>query len=93
MAKGIDILLGEDSSKRVSEAVVAYRDSYAELSSAIYSYFETSREGVIRGDPYKDQDWLKKIHQVIYMRTDDNFSKRIEEATTKLKTGLQAYVK
>ena len=88
-----DILLGEDSGKRVSEAVAAYRDSHAELSSAIYAYFQTRREEVIGSGSYKDQDWLKKLHKIIYGQTEDDFSKRIEDATTKLKTGLQACVK
>lgn len=88
-----EILLGEDSSKRVSEAITVYRRSYAELSAAIYSYFETRREEVVRSDPYKDQDWLRELHKIIYLRTEDDFSKRIEEATTNLKTALQPYVK
>jgi len=88
-----EILLDEDSSKQVSEAVAVYRDSYAELSSAIYSYFETRREEVVQSEPYKDQDWLKELHKTIYLGTTDDFSKRVEEATTKLKTTLHTYVK
>jgi hypothetical protein len=87
------ILLNEDSKNSVSEAVAVYRHSFVELSSAIDSHFDTKRESAETGIPYKDQDWLKELHKTIYSRKDDNFSKQIEGATTKLKSALQAYVK
>lgn len=87
------ILLGEDSSKPVSEAVAVYRRNFAELSLAIHSCFETRKQEVKTGIPFKEQDWLKELHKTIYSRTDDDFSKQIEEATTKLESALQAYVK
>lgn len=87
------ILLDKDSSNRVSEAVTVYRHGYAELSSAIYSHFETRRHEATTGRPYKDQDWLEKLHKIIYAPPEDDFSKQIDEATTKLKSALQAYVK
>ena len=87
------ILLGKDSSNRVSEAIAVYRDRFAELSSAIYSYFDTRRHEAATGQPYKDQDWLKKLHRMIYAPPEDDFSKQIDEATAKLESALQAYVK
>ena len=87
------ILFSEDSSKSVSEAVTIYRHIYAELASAIYSYFDTRRHEAATGISYKDQDWLKKLHRTIYAPPEDDFSKQIDKATTKLKSALQAYVK
>ena len=87
------ILLREDSSKSVSEAVTVYRRSFGELSSAIHSYFEERKQEAKTGIPFKDQDWLKELHKTIYSRTDDDLSKQIEEATNKLESTLQAYVK
>ena len=87
------ILLSEDSSNRVSETVAVYRHRYGELSSTIYSYFETRRHEAATERPYKDQDWLEKLHKIIYAQPEDDFSKQIDEATTKLETALQTYVK
>jgi len=88
-----EILLSEDSGKRVQEAFKTYRSSYAELSSAIYSYFETRHDEVVKGSMYKDQDWLKELKKEIYSAKDDDFSKRIDEATKQLAPALKAYVK
>jgi hypothetical protein len=87
------ILLSEDSKKSVSEAVAVYRHNFAELSSAIYSYFDTRRHEQVAGHPYKDQDWLQTLHKTIYGEPEDNLSKQIKEATDKLESALKAYVK
>jgi len=87
------ILFGEDTKNSVSEAVKIYGQHFAELSSAISSYFDTRRQEAISGISYKDQDWLKELHKTIYSRTDDDFSKQIDKATNKLESTLQAYVK
>lgn len=87
------ILLGKDSSNRVSEAVTVYRRSYGELSSAIYSYFEERHRGATSSMANIDDAWLKELHKTIYSRTGDDFSKQIDEATAKLESALQAYVK
>ena len=88
-----EIVLGENSSERVSEAIAVFRHSYAELSSAIYSYFETRRDEAVTGDMYHDQDWLKELKKEIYSAKDDDFFKRIDEATNQLGSALKAYVK
>jgi hypothetical protein len=87
------ILFDEDASEAVSEAVFVYRHNFAELSSAVSSYFDTKRQAAKSGIPYEDQDWLKKLHRTIYTPSGDDFSKQIEGATTKLESALQAYVK
>jgi hypothetical protein len=87
------ILLSEDSSKSVSEAVTVYRSNFGELVSAIHSHFEERHRQATSSTANIDEDWLRELHKTIYSRTDDNFSKQIEEATTKLESALQAYVK
>ncbi len=87
------ILLSEDSSKAVSEAVVTYRRSFAELSSAIHPYFEERRHEVETGILYRAQQWLNELHKTIYGGTKDDFPKQIDEITDKLESALQAYVK
>ncbi len=88
-----DILLGEDSSKRVAEAIEGFSKSYGELSSAIYYHFEERHREVTSSGATIDHAWLKELHAIIYSRTEDDFSKQIKEATTKLEIALQAYVK
>ncbi len=88
-----EILLGEDSGKQVSDAVAVHRRSYAELSSAIYDYFETRHDEAIGRDVSMRQGEQKELRKAIYSAKDVEFSKRIEEATTKLEIALQAYVK
>jgi hypothetical protein len=86
------ILLSEDSSNSVSEAVKVYRSKFAELLTAISSYFDTRRHEAETEQPYQDQKELVKLHKTIYGEPEDDFSKQIEKATTKLKSALQAYV-
>lgn len=88
-----EIVLGEDSSRHVLEAITVFRESYGDLSSAIESYFETRHEEVIKGDMYHDQDWLKELRKIIYSVSRDDFSKRIEGATERLSSALKVYVK
>jgi len=88
-----EIVLGEDSSKRVSEALAIYRRSYGELSSAIDSYFETRHEEAIGHDVSMHQDWLKELRKVIFSAKDDDFSKQIDKAIEQLAPALKTYVK
>jgi hypothetical protein len=87
------ILLSEDSSKSVSEAVSVYRERYAELLSAISSYFEERHRGATSRAEKVDDKWLKELQKTIYSRTDDDFSKIIDKATTALESALQTYVR
>lgn len=87
------ILFSEDSKKSVSEAVTVYRNNFGELSSAISSYFEERHRGATSRMVNIDEEWLRELHKTIYARTGDDFSKQIEEATKKLESALQVYVK
>lgn len=88
-----ETVLGKNSSKRVSEAITVFRHSYAELSSAIDSYFETRHEEVIKHEKYQEQDWLKELKKEIYSAKEDDLSKKIDEAKDQLASALKAYVK
>jgi len=88
-----EILLSEDSSKSVSEGLIIYRSSYGDLSSAIHSFFDARRQEATTGMPFGDQNWLRELERKVYSRPDDDFSKRIEEATKQLAPALKAYVK
>lgn len=87
-----EILFDEDSVQSVKDAVKSYRESYAELSSAISSYFDCRLSEVKAGELYQDQEWLKGLHKIIY-GTDDELSKKVNNATDKLSLVLKQYVK
>jgi len=88
-----EILLEEYSSSLISESTKQYISSYTELSSAIHSYFDTRRHEAVTGSPYRDQDWLVDLHKLIYSHGADDLSKRVDEATNKLKQALRTYVR
>ena len=88
-----EILLDESSIQDVKEAVKSYRESYADLSSAVSSYFDVRHDEVRTGDRYKNQDWLKGLKRTIYSAPGDDFSKKIGEATDKLSSALRRYAK
>jgi hypothetical protein len=90
-----EVLLGEDVAKPITEAIKVFINAYAELSSAISSYFDTRREEVSRNYLYKDQDWLMKLHKMIYSASKDdiNISKQIVQATEQLASALRQYVR
>jgi len=88
-----EILLDEHDVQSIKEAVQSFRESYAELSSAISSYFDTTYKQARARQPYKDQEWLKELHHTIYSVGEDDLSKKVDEATEKLSSALKQYVK
>jgi len=87
------ILLDEDSGKSVSEAIGIFRRNYAELATAIDSYFEVTYKEARETSDNIDQDSLKKLKKIIYSASDANLLKQIDEATAQLASTLKAYVK
>jgi len=88
-----EILLGEDSGKSVSEAIGIFRRNYAELATAIESYFEQTYREANRTSVNTAQDWLKELRKIIYSAPDAKLLKQIDEATAQLASTLKAYVK
>ncbi len=88
-----EILLDESSVESIKEAVRSYRESYVDLSSAIETYFDIRHDEVRTGDRYKDQEWLRGLKKTIYSAREDDFSKKIDNATDKLSSVLKQYVR
>jgi hypothetical protein len=86
-------LFDESSVKSVKEAVQSLRGSFAELSSAISSYFDVRQDEARTGQNYRDQDWLKELSRTIYSAKDDDLSKKVDAAIDKLSSALKQYVK
>jgi hypothetical protein len=88
-----EAVLGKDTFRYIPEAIEAYKRKYSELSTAIYSLFEARRREVTSGEPFKNQEYLKELHKILYSSADDAFSKSIEEATSTLASALKTNVK
>jgi len=88
-----EILLDESSVQDVKEAVKSYRESYADLASAVSSYFDVRQDEARTGEQYKDQDWLRELRKTIFSPSGDDFSKKVDGATDKLSLALKKYVK
>ncbi len=88
-----EILFNESSVQSIEEAVKSYRESYADLSSAVEAYFDIRHDEAKTKDLYKNQKWLKGLKYTIYSAQDDDFSKKVSEATDKLSSTLKQYVK
>jgi len=88
-----EIVLDEGASSHVSSAFEVYRQHYAELLSSIDSYFRVTHQESVSGKQYQDKKWLESLHETIYSRPDDEFSKQIDEATKQLGPVLKMYVK
>jgi len=88
-----EILLDESSVQSIKEVVKSYRESYADLSSAISTYFEIRLDEAKTGDPYKDKEFIREMRKLIYSAQDDDFSKKVDENTVKLSSVLKQYVK
>lgn len=88
-----EILLGEDSGKSVSKAIGIFRNNYAELATAVESYFEERYRKANETSVNTDQDWLKGLRKTIYSMPGSSLLKQIDEATAQLASTLKAYVK
>jgi len=88
-----EILLGEDSGKSVSEAIGIFKRNYAELATAIDSYFEMTYKEANRTSVNTDRDWLEKLRKIIYSMPGSSLLEQIDEATAQLASTLKAYVK
>lgn len=88
-----EILLGEDSGKSVSEAIGIFRRNYAELATAIESYFEETYREASRTSESIDRGWLKGLKKIIYSASSGDLLKQIDKATAELASTLKAYVK
>ena len=88
-----ETLLDESSVISIKEAIQSFRESYANLSTAIEEYFDIQLDAARTGVPYNDQDYLKALSKIIYSAQNDDFSKKVDEALDKLSSALKQYVK
>ena len=88
-----EVVFGEEASRQVSEAIKTFRGCFADLSTAIESYFETRHDEITTDEPYNDQGWLEELRKEIYQRREDELSQKISGAKDQLASALKAYVK
>jgi hypothetical protein len=86
-------LLDIESNKQVTKTIKIYRELYAEVLTSINSYFQTQHEEITRSRQYNNQEWLQKLHKMIYGLENNDISKRIIDAKENLATVLKKFVK
>jgi hypothetical protein len=88
----IQALLGEKS-KQISSAIKMYRECYADLNTAISEYFSIQVEAVVNKSPYHRPEYLRELEHIIYGRSNDELSKKVNAAQEQLATSLTPFVK
>jgi len=88
-----EVLFNESSVQSIEKAVKSYRESYADLSSAIASYFEIIYDEARTGNPYNNQEWLRELRKTISSDSIDDFSMKVDDATNKLSSSLKKYMR
>ena len=88
-----EILFDDKDVASVKEAVQTLIDSYADISSAVSSYFDVRRDEAITGISYRDQEWMRKLHEEIYSGTQDELSQKVINAVEKLSLTVKHYVR
>jgi len=88
----IQTLLG-DKSQKISTAIKIYRESYANLKTAIDEYFEIKVEASIKESQYNNHDYLTELSHIVYGTSTDDFSKKIYSTHEQLAGELKAFIK
>ena len=57
-------ILGQEAAKRIDELVTTIKKEIANLSSAIYTYFEIGKQEAESGEDYRDAEFRKHMHNV-----------------------------
>jgi len=87
------IILAANAASCVTEALKTFRQAYADVSSAISTYFEIKEDVAKSGGQYHDQEFLRELALAIYERPEDDLSKQVSAAIPKLEKTLESYVK
>lgn len=88
-----EILFDDTAIQTVRDVVKSYRESYAELSSAVSEYFDARLQEAKTGELLKEQEWLKQLHHEIHQTGEDKISQKVSKATEKLSSVAKQYVK
>jgi len=88
----IQALLGEKA-EPIANAIKVYRECYANLTTAIDDYFDRRIRAVLTNSPSIDSDYDRELLEIIYGRSVDGFSKKIDAAHEELLKALYPLVK
>jgi len=88
-----NVIMSESSASQVSEAIQTFIKSWAELSSAVYDFFEVRIDEARSGEMYRDQDWLRGLRHVLFSSGNDSFSQQIDGAIEQLSSALKPHIR
>jgi hypothetical protein len=88
------VVIDQETNSILDECLRTFRRRYRELGSAIVSYFQLQREIATRiVERHNQDDFLERMHSIIYERPDDGFKTEIENITATTTDALKRYVK
>jgi len=87
------IILGANAASCITEAFETFRQAYAEVSSAISTYFDIEEDAARSGAQYHDEKFLRELRFTIYERSEDKLSKQVSAVIPNLEKALESYVK
>jgi len=88
-----EVLLTDEASQSVVETITTFRYQKADLSTAIYSYFEVQHDKALGRDVSQHDAWCRELCLIIYGREGDEFFTKIMGAREKVFSVLKPYVK
>jgi hypothetical protein len=89
-----EIILEELTAKQVKEAIQIFRQRYADIRTAIEEYFDVRYREVKYKSRFTDQEeWVRGLEKIFNSLGDDEASKDIDGAVTKMSVALRKYVK
>lgn len=88
-----EIVLLETSGSQVKETITVFKRRYAQTRVAIDQYFDLQCKGVNGADISRDQELLTKCRNNIYSTDEDDVSREIEQAMSKLSSALKIHIR
>lgn len=88
-----EILFDDTQAQAIKQAVQSYRESYANVSSAVSDFYEIRLKEAKSHDTYGDQHYLKELQKIIFSGHDDEISSKVVNATATISQALKRYVR
>jgi hypothetical protein len=80
--------------KNIGKAISPLEDSFKELFSSMEAYFHTRYNQAKHKQGYDmSEEWLQNHYKVVYGTADDEYSKKVDNATSAIVEKLKVYIK
>lgn len=88
-----EVVFNKETSKITSTSIHCFRQTWADITTAIDEYFDITRREATSREKYHDQTYLTELRNMIFSTGDDTISKKIEQAKQQLVDSLKNYTK